>query len=294
MNGIQYINRATRQIETEEVWKEDLLQFFYGPTTLAKLLLYPLAGISLFSKIVGYYQTLSLTKKDIVPFITRYKVDATEFLEPVDSFGCFNDFFIRKLKAEVRPISNEAAVIPADGRYLFYQNIDECPYVRVKGERFTLADLLGSEELANEYADGSAVMGRLCPTDYHRFHFPIDCIPSEPRLINGSLFSVNPIALRVRPSVFYENKRMLTLLESPIFGQVAMIEFGATNVGSIIETFTPNRPVKKGDEKGYFSFGGSALMILFKKGALSFSEDLLNHDLEMRCLLGQPLGTEHM
>lgn len=287
MNGIQYINRATGQIETEEVWKEELIRYFYGPTSLAKLLLYPLSGLPLISRLAGYYQTLPFTKKDIVPFITRYKIDATEFLEPVSSFSCFNDFFIRKLKPEARPISKDFAIIPADGRYLFYENIDTCPYIRVKGSKFTLSELLGSADLAKEFEGGSALIGRLCPTDYHRFHFPIDCTPHSPHLINGALYSVNPIALRVRPTIFYENKRMLTVLNE----DVLMVEFGATNVGSIIETFTPGQPYKKGDEKGYFSFGGSALMVLFKKGTIRFSPDLLNKPLEVRCLLGQPLTT---
>ena len=285
MGGIQYINRQTGQIEVEEVWKEELLQFFYGPSTLASFLLSPLARSPLFSKLVGYYQSLSMTKKDVIPFIQKYKVDPSEFLLDPSDFHSFNDFFIRQLKPEVRPIAATDAIIPADGRYLFYQNLEECPYLIIKGKNYSLKDLE-----AEDFHGGSVVLGRLCPTDYHRFHFPIDCTPSKPKLMKGALFSVNPIALNVRPSIFYENKRVATILNSKTFGEVLMIEFGATNVGSITETFVPGKPVKKGDEKGYFSFGGSALMLFFKKDAICLNRDLIGRDLEIRCLLGQPLG----
>lgn len=286
MKGIQYINRQSGEIETEEVWKEGLLQFFYGPSTLGKMLLYPIAKSALFSKLVGSYQRLPRTKKAIAPFVQQYKIDPTEFLQP--EFDSFNDFFIRKLKKEARPIASSEAVIPADGRFLFFENLHSCPYIAIKGKKYSLSELIGDD--GEPYREGSAVIGRLCPSDYHRFHFPIDCIPQEPKLLNGSLFSVNPIALRVRPTIFYENKRIVTKLRSKRFKEVLMIEFGATSVGSITETFTPHQPVRKGDEKGYFSFGGSALMLLFQKGTIAFSPDLLNRRLELRCLLGQPLG----
>ena len=75
-----------------------------------------------------------------------------------------------------------------------------------------------------------------------------------------------------------------------------MLEVGATNVGSIHETFTPNQPVKKGDEKGYFSFGASLVALLFKPKMLELDPDLLKaskEGLEIFCKMGQPLGASH-
>src|SRR6202044_707631 len=107
-----------------------------------------------------------------------------------------------------------------------------------------------NDALAEQFANGSVVLARLCPCDYHRFHFPCDAIPGPAKLINGPLYSVNPIALCKNLSILSENKRMITELETDHFGKVLYIEVGATNVGSIHQTFTPYQRYKKGDEKG--------------------------------------------
>ena len=136
------------------------------------------------------------------------------------------------------------------------------------------------------------VMGRLCPSDYHRFHFPCDCTPGPARLINGWLFSVNPWAVRRNVHIFTQNKRAVTELDSKPFGKVLMVEIGATSVGSIQQTYTPGIPQLKGAEKGYFEFGASSLILLFPPGSLTLAPDLLSISphLEIRCLMGQELG----
>jgi phosphatidylserine decarboxylase len=137
------------------------------------------------------------------------------------------------------------------------------------------------------------LISRLCPVDYHRFHFPVAGLPSEPRLINGWLYSVSPIALRRNLAYLWENKRMVTLVESPVFGRVAVCEIGATMVGSIFQTFTPGRAVAKGEEKGLFKFGGSCVVTLFQKGRIRIDEDLLKssaENVEVYARMGDRLG----
>ena len=137
------------------------------------------------------------------------------------------------------------------------------------------------------------VLARLCPTDYHRFHFPCDCLPGQTKLINGWLYSVNPLAVKKNIQILTQNKRTLCLLDTPLFGSVAYMEIGATSVGSIQETYVVDRFQVKGAEKGYFEFGGSALILLFPKNTIQFDSDLLaatEQGLEMRCLLGQSMG----
>ena len=267
------------------------LKLFYGNRT-GRFFSHFISRIPLVSFLYGWWQKLPVTAKNVVPFVEAYGVDRTEFLEPVENFKSFNDFFIRKLKHGSRPLpEGDVAVIPADGRFRFFQNVDESEGFVVKGEKFKLEELLQDPELAEKYRGGAMLIGRLCPTDYHRFHFPVDCIPSESRLINGYLYSVNPIALRQDIDIFTKNKRMITTLESQKFGKVLYIEIGATNVGSIIQTFQPNRPYQKGDEKGYFSFGASALVVLFEPGKIIFEPDLLKQsELEMKCKMGSSLS----
>ena len=130
--------------------------------------------------------------------------------------------------------------------------------------KFSLEELLGEAGLASEFSGGSMVISRLCPTDYHRFHFPVAGVPKESTLINGWLYSVSPVALRRNIRYLVENKRMMTVIETVEFGRVIMLEVGATNVGSIRQGFVPGRVVVEGEEKGLFDVpGGSCVITVF-------------------------------
>ena len=94
-------------------------------------------------------------------------------------------------------------------------------------------------------------------------------------MIDGPLFSVNPIALRQDIRILCRNRRWITRIRTQRLGEVLMLEVGATNVGSAISTFTPGTQVSRGDEKGYFRFGGSLTICLFPRGKIRMSEDLL-------------------
>jgi phosphatidylserine decarboxylase len=137
------------------------------------------------------------------------------------------------------------------------------------------------------------LISRLCPSDYHRFHFPVAGVPSEARLVKGCLYSVSPIALRRNILYLVRNKRFVTLIESPEFGTVAMIEVGATNVGSVVQGYLPGRGVAKGDEKGMFAFGGSCVITLFEKGRITFDADIVGQSadcIETYARMGDHLG----
>ncbi|KAF3362165.1 Phosphatidylserine decarboxylase proenzyme [Chlamydiales bacterium STE3] len=299
MKPIVFIDRLSRVKMVEKVYGDKVLSFLYGESFFSKIvgvpLMHLLSRVSFFSACVGFWQNRHFTKKRIKPFIESYAVDEREFEKPVDQFESFNDFFIRKLKQESRPIDSreDRAVIPADGRYSIYPNMALAKFFQVKGNRFTLEALLGDEKLAKSYQYGSMVLARLCPSDYHRFHFPVDCIPASTEWINGWLYSVNPIAIKKNFGILSENKRSLCVLDSQRFGKVLYLEIGATSVGSIHETYTPSQPYKKGAEKGFFSFGGSTLILLFEPNKIAFDKDLIEaseEGLEMKCLMGQSMG----
>jgi phosphatidylserine decarboxylase len=174
-----------------------------------------------------------------------------------------------------------------------FPDVDAADGFYVKGAKFSLAELLGDAALAERFAGGGMVISRLCPTDYHRFHFPCAGTPGEPRLINGWLYSVNPVALRQNVRYLVENKRVITLHESPIFGTVALIEVGATCVGTIRQLFAGGRPITKGEEKGLFKFGGSCVITLFQRGRIRFDADLVAQSRECRetyARMGDRLG----
>ena len=151
---------------------------------------------------------------------------------------------------------------------MVYENIDERNVFPIKGHGVSLLELFQNDSLAARYKGGVAMVIRLCPVDYHRFHFPDDGKVSEFRAIAGSLNSVNPLALLRRPTVFADNERHLTVFDSKNFGTVVLMEVGALGVGKMIQTFSAESPVKKGAEKGYFCFGASTVLVFLEKSSL--------------------------
>ena len=154
------------------------------------------------------------------------------------------------------------------------------------------------EELAEKFEGGTLIVARLCPVDYHRFHFPVSGELVRHYRVSGALHSVNPIAFESAPQVFLKNERQIAILENQAFGTVAMIEVGALGVGKIVQSAYSNRgalPLKfdKGQEKGYFLFGGSTVIWLLEKNKLTLSPDLAQNSaqgLETWIPLGEPLG----
>ncbi len=274
---IQYFNRRSGRVETESVYGEGFLRWAYG-NPLGRLSVQLAVKRAWFSRWYGWRMDQPASRARIAAFIQDYGLDTSEFSEPLDAFASFNEFFYRRLKPEARPLDSEpgVAVFPADGRHLAIQAVDQADRFYLKGQRFDLESFLGDAALAEDFRGGSMLISRLCPVDYHRYHFPLAGVAGAPSLINGHLRSVSPLALRRELAILWENKRMRTEIESPGFGKVVMLEIGATCVGSIHATFAAGR-VEKGQEKGYFSFGGSCVVTLFQRGSIEFDPDLLEH-----------------
>ena len=230
---ITFFNRYTGQLEQEAVYGEAPLRFAYE-NPAGRVFLELLVKRSLFSRWYGWRMNKPASRDRIAPFIQKYGLDPAEFADSATSYASFNEFFCRRLKPSARPIDAGPAtvVFPADGRHLGFQNIASAPGVFVKGQHFDIPALLGDAALGARYREGTLVLSRLCPVDYHRFHFPCAGTPGVPRLINGPLYSVSPIALRRRLSYLWENKRVITELATPALGTVLIIEVGATNARS--------------------------------------------------------------
>ncbi len=278
-------------METEQVYGEGFLRWAYGHP-LGALALAAVVKRRFFSAWYGRRMSAPQSAARIEPFIQRFGLDPAEFADAPDSFPNFNAFFSRKLHAGARPVDpdDSCAVFPADGRHLGFERASAIDGVFVKGQKFDLLELLGDSSLAARYADGALVLSRLCPVDYHRFHFPAAGVPGETRMIEGPLFSVSPIALRKQLAYLWTNKRTITPLASARFGTVLLLEIGATCVGTIRQTFTPGAPVPKGAEKGYFAFGGSSTITIFEPGAVKLEEDLGSHS-SRQCELYAKVGT---
>lgn len=292
---IRYFNRHTAAMETEQVYGEGFLRWSYGN---------PLGAISLegfvkrpfFSTWYGRRMSTPESAARVAPFILKYGLDPADFADAPDSYRSFNEFFSRKLKPSARPVDTdpESVVFPADGRHLGFDRASQIAGVFVKGQKFDLTALLGDAALAARFADGALVLSRLCPVDYHRFHFPAAGVPGETRLINGPLYSVNPIALRKNLGYLWTNKRTVTELRTEHLGTVLCMEIGATCVGTIRQTFSPETAVAKGAEKGYFAFGGSSTITIFEPGAVKLAADLVewsSQQTELYARVGTRMGS---
>lgn len=269
---IRYFDRQDGLLKTEKVAGEKWLVWLYN-NPIGEVTLWTLAKRKVISSFYGNLMDRPSSIKKIEPFVKTFNIDMG--IAEKQTFTSFNDFFTRKLKNNARPVDTGLTVVvsPADGKLMAYVNLSNTDFL-VKGYRFDVSSFLNNPKLANKYINGTLVIIRLAPFDYHRFHFPIDGKASPIVRINGDYYSVNPFALRKITEIFCLNKREYTVISSPIFGDMVMAEVGATMVGSIIQTYTGSL-VKKGEEKGYFKFGGSTVVLLLEKNNIRIDQDLL-------------------
>ncbi len=269
---IQYYERESGQLKTEKVAGEKWLIWLYN-NPVGEATLWAMAKRKLVSSIYGTMMDRISSAKKINPFIEDFNIDMSVAQE--QTFNNFNDFFTRKLKDDARPVdtSSNSVVSPADGKILAYTDISNTDFI-IKGYRFDITSFFDDPDLSQKYQDGALLIIRLAPMDYHRFHFPVSGNVSPNKKIDGDYYSVNPFALRKKAEIFCLNKREYTIVSNPMFGDVVMAEVGATMVGSIVQTFKGST-VNKGDEKGYFKFGGSTVLLLFEKGKIQIDEDII-------------------
>lgn len=272
-NPIKYVERESGQVKIEKVYGEGWLNWLYH-NPVGEATLWTIAKRKIVTSLYGDAMEKPTSADKIKPFIKEYGVDIS--IAQKQNFKSFNDFFIRKLKPEARPIVADSSAVasPADGKILAYENVNNSDFY-IKGFKFKVDSFLNNSELAKKYENGSMIVFRLAPPDYHRYHFPVSGTTSSSNLkIDGDYYSVNPLALRKKAEIFWLNKREYGIIKSPVFGDVVMVEVGATMVGSMIQTYT-STTVKKGEEKGYFKFGGSTVVLLFEKDQIKIDSDLL-------------------
>jgi phosphatidylserine decarboxylase len=289
---IQFIDRKTKEVITETPPSEGLLKFLYD-NPFGKSAVLPIAKRKFISEYYGKKMYKPSSRKKIEGFVKQLNIDMSESEKQISEFTSFNDFFYRKLKPTARPIQN-GFVSPGDGKLIAFENISDLDHFFVKGRKFILSEFLNDNDLANTYKDSSLIILRLAPNDYHRFHFPYSGVPSEVTKIKGSYYSVSPHALASNfTKVFCENKREFCTLKTEDKGDIIIAPVGATMVGSILETFTPNKKITKGDEMGYFAFGGSTVVLLVAKEKITIDADILENtknNMETFVQMGEKIG----
>lgn len=222
---------------------------------------------------------------DIPAFVELHAIDTSEVDAPAGGFRTFNDFFARGLVPGARPVDPDprALLSSADCRLMVFEHVTAATRLWVKGQRFTVENLLGPDaapRLAERLSGGSICIARLAPQDYHRWHCPVSAAVGPVDEVPGILYSVNPVAVTHPVDVFTENKRVVCQLDSDHHGSVALVAVGATMVGSIhltAEAAAVGSRIERGAGHGEFRFGGSTVILLFERGAVEFDADLLRN-----------------
>lgn len=277
---IKFYHRYTKTLEKEKVYGDALIKFVYR-NPLGKFLLSLLKRPWL-SKLYGYLQSKPSSRLKVAQFIKDFSIPMEDYQggslvreSKEDSYQSFNEFFIRSFVKGKRPFPEQSNRMGAfaEARYYGHESISEKTLLPVKGSELNYHDLIGGD--ASEFEGGPFLIARLCPVDYHRYHFPDEGRIVKSYRVKGVFDSVNPLALQFLPQILRENERQVSLIETKNFGKIAYIEVAAMCVGKMVQTH--QEQFKRGEEKGYFLFGGSTVIVLGQKGKWKPSEDILSN-----------------
>ena len=235
-----------------------------------------------YSNFNALYLKSRFSQHKIKTYMQKYQIDLNDY--EAKEYQSFNDFFIRRIKQEKRPI-NGGLIAIADANLTVYQINDDLT-LPIKNTVYEVKDLINDEALAKKYAGGLCLVYRLSVEDYHHYVFLDDGVCNKPTKIKGVLHTVRPIATN-KYSVYIQNSREYTILKTKNFGEVIQIEIGALLVGKI-NNLSKEKFIK-GEEKGYFEFGGSTIVLLFKPGMIKLAKKF-NHQDEIKVKVGERIG----
>lgn len=296
LKPIRFVELESGVVREERVYGGKWIQLLYG-TFLGRAISAFIAAPPI-SRFYGWLQDRPRSKRKVQPFIEQFEINMNDFLPEEgrttdDPYSTFNAFFTRRVTEQARPFAQGGEFpAPCDARYFAYASLNDDVSIPVKGSFFKASALLNHPEWNGVFDQGPGFIARLCPVDYHRFHFPDSGRVLASWRIAGALHSVNPWALAFREDIFMINERQVTILETEHFGKLAYVEVGATCVGKIQQTHH-EASFERGDEKGMFLFGGSTVIVLGEPGKWTLDRRILDHTnegVEAYLKMGQAIG----
>ena len=230
------------------------------------------------------------SSKLVGSFVKKTGIDMSRYEKK--KYRSYNDFFTRKLVSPPEFSSVPSAFCSPCESFVTAFKISENSVFEIKETDYSIADLLSSKKLSESYTGGTCVIFRLAVHNYHRYCFFDSGRSIRTHTVNGCLHTVQPIAFE-HFDVYKHNTREITVMETDNFGTVIQIEVGAMFVGRIV-----NHPItarfSRGDEKGYFEFGGSTVILLFKPGAVVIDKPIAENSvrgIETPVEIGQRIGS---
>lgn len=224
--------------------------------------------------LIEWYMNTRLSTLKIDGFIKKNNIRISDYEKRF--YKNYNEFFTRRIKKNKRPINMDENVLvsPSDGKVTVYLISDRL-IVNIKHIDYSVKSLLLDRELAEEMEGGWLYVIRLTVDNYHRYCYPDNGYQYENYYIPGVFHTVNPVALE-NTSVFAQNARAYTIIDSDNFGRLIQMEVGAMGVGRIVN-HKESTFVKKGQEKGYFEFGGSTICLFVTKDGVQPDEDIIKN-----------------
>lgn len=291
---IKIYQRQSKTFYCEKQFMEKPLTFLYH-TTFGKLCLLPLVTRRYFSKIYALSMQTKRSRQKIVPFIESYHIDMTPY-PPLATYKSFNDFFIRQKNATCLEVDDakNSVIAPADSKLLAVKIADDTT-LQIKGVPYTLGSLLQNDVLAKKYRNGDCLIYRLTTDDYHRYCHVDDGTVISQHEIKGGLHTVGPVGTHV-VKAYAQNHRYYSELQLTHFGEVIYLEVGALLIGAIHNHQTATQIFNKGAEKGYFSYGGSTIIILYPAKRIRLDADIYEmsaQGYETKVAYGEKVGERY-
>lgn len=276
-------------IETDDS-QQKLLHRLYG-TKFGRFLLKILIR-KWVSATVGWFLNRKISCLFIKSFVKNHQIDMDLYV-PQD-YKSYNEFFIRQIKPELRPVDMDPRhfISPCDSKLTVLPLTAEGKFT-IKDTEYTAETLLRNPELAEKFLGGYVMIFRLAVDDYHRYCYIADGQKEDNVSIPGVYHTVMPLANDHYP-IYKENSRQYSLLHTENFGDLLTMEVGALLVGRIVNHHGVAE-VKRGQEKGYFQFGGSTVVVMTQKDAVTVDEDILENSrqgLETIVKFGEKIGTK--
>ena len=224
--------------------------------------------------------------------LPTYNVD--DYIQGPSGWQTFNQFFAREMRPGRRPIDaphdDRVIVSPADAIFMGSHPIDDNAAITVKGVEWRIADLLDGSPYADAFTGGTYAHSFLRITDYHRYHVPVGGVVREVRNVHGRVYldvvknDDGSFSGANGDTYQFNQERGLVILESPEVGLVAMVPVGMTLISSVVLEPAVGDELRKGEEFGYFQFGGSDMVMLFQAGVV------LDAEAGTKYLQGQRIG----
>ncbi len=283
---IKIYDRQNQTYYTEVQYGGKLLNFLYH-TFWGRILLKLIANRS-FSKLNAIYNNSKASISKIKPFIEKYNIQMNDFESK--KYQSFNDFFTRSLLTGKRDICSdpERVIAPADSKLSVYY-ITKNLQISVKNSTYSMNEILRDQDLSREYENGLCLVYRLTVDDYHRYCYIDDGEIVGQKRIKGKLHTVSSISKDYK--VYIENQREYQVINTRNLGRIIQMEVGALLVGRIVNR--QSKLAMRGEEKGYFSYGGSTIIVFIKANQAIIDEDIMKHNqenIETKVKYGEAVG----